>query len=155
MIISREAPLHPILVHFTIGLVGASFAFDILGRLTKVSSLTAAAWWTIAAAVPATVATVVTGLMSRRRAAIAEGQALRCLRLHTAIGPTFFGCLTAVAYWRSSFWLAGSYPGLPYLVVCGLLVLLMTLQGYLGGELVYRFGVAVEHRYKRLPIHES
>jgi uncharacterized membrane protein len=154
MIISRAAPIHPILVHFTIALVGTSFAFDILGRVTRISSLAAAAWWTIAAAVPITILTVITGLMSRRHAAIAEGPAMRCLRLHTALGPTFFGCLTAVAYWRTTFWIPGAHPTLLYIAVCGLLVAMMTLQGYLGGELVYAFGVEVERLYKRLPLHE-
>lgn len=79
---------------------------------------------------------------------------MRYLRLHTALGPTFFGCLIAVAYWRMTFWNAGEFPTLFYLVVCGLLVGMMTLQGYLGGELVFAFGVEVERRYKRLPIHE-
>jgi uncharacterized membrane protein len=155
MTISRAAPLHPILVHFTIALVVASFAFDIVGSVVKVSSLAAAAWWTIAAAVPLTVGTVVTGLISRRRAAIAEGAALRYLRLHTALGPTFFGCLIAVAFWRASFWSSGSHPTVLYIAVSGLLVAMMTVQGYLGGELVYAFGVEVQRRYKRLPLHDS
>jgi uncharacterized membrane protein len=154
MTFSRAAPLHPVLVHFTIGLVGASFGFDILGLVTKVSSVAAAAWWTIAAAVPVTVVTAITGLISRRGVAIAEGSALRYLRLHTALGPTFLGCLIAVAYWRTSFWISGSAPSLLYVVVCGLLVVLMTVQGYIGGELVYRYGVAVERHFKRLPLHE-
>jgi len=154
MIISRAAPLHPVLVHFTIGLVGASFGFDVLNVFTKVSSLSAAAWWTIAAGVPVTVVTAITGLISRRGVAIAEGSASRYLRLHTALGPTFLGSLIAVAYWRTSFWISGSAPSVLYVVVCGLLVALMTVQGFIGGELVYRYGVAVERHYKRLPLHE-
>jgi hypothetical protein len=30
-------------------------------------------------------------------------------------------------------------------------VLVMTVQGYLGGELVYRYGAEVTGRYRRLP----
>src|SRR3990170_8093067 len=155
MTISRAAPLHPVFVHFTIALTGASFGFDILARLVKIPSLATAAWWMIAAAVPVTVATVVTGLISRRRAAVAEGEALRYLRLHTALGPTFFGCLIATAWWRATFWSEGSYPTPLYIVASAVLVALMTLQGYLGGELVYGFGVEVRRRYKRLPLRES
>ena len=91
MEISRAAPLHPILVHFTIGLVGASFVFDVLGQWKHSASLATAGWWTIALAVPLTVATVATGLMSRLRVPVAEGAALRYLRIHTALGPIFFG----------------------------------------------------------------
>ena len=28
-------------------------------------------------------------------------------------------------------------------------------QRYVGGELVYGFGLEVRHRYKRLPLHDS
>jgi uncharacterized membrane protein len=155
MTISRAAPLHPVLVHFTIALVASSFGFDVLGRLAKVPSLVAAGWWTIAAAVPLTVATIITGLISRRRAPIAEGRAMRYLRLHTVLGPTFFGCMIAVALWRRTFWMTGAYPTLSYIIVSALLVGMMTVQGYLGGELVFAFGVEVKRRYKRLPIHET
>jgi uncharacterized membrane protein len=155
MAISRAAPLHPILVHFTIGLVGASFIFDLLGRWKDSLSLATAGWWTIALAIPLTVATVVTGFISRLRAPVAEGTTLRYLRLHTALGPTFFGCLIGVGVWRASFWNDESRLSGSYLIVLGLLVVLMTIQGYLGGELVYGFGVEVEHHYKRLPLHDS
>ena len=155
MAISRAAPLHPILVHFTIGLVGASFIFDLLGRWKDSLSLASAGWWTIALAVPLTIVTVVTGFISRLRAPVAEGTTLRYLRLHTALGPTFFGCLIAVGIWRATFWSGAVRLSVSYLVVLGLLVLLMTFQGYLGGELVYGFGVEVQHRYKRLPLHDS
>ena len=155
MEISRAAPLHPILVHFTIGLVGASFVFDVLGQWKHSASLATAGWWTIALAVPLTVATVATGLMSRLRVPVAEGAALRYLRIHTALGPIFFGGLVALGVWRASFWQHEAPPSASYLLALGLLVLLMTVQGYVGGELVYGFGLEVRHRYKRLPLHDS
>ena len=155
MELSRAAPLHPILVHFTIGLVGASFAFDLLARWRDSVSLATAGWWTIALAIPITVATVVTGLISRSRVPVAEGTALRYLRLHTALGPIFFGGLISVGVWRASFWERETQPGALYLVTLAVLVLLMTVQGYLGGELVYEFGLEVRGRYKRLPVHDS
>lgn len=155
MAISRAAPLHPIFVHFTIGLVGASFVFDVLGHWKHSPSLATAGWWTIALAVPLTVATVATGLVSRLRAPVAEGAALRYMRIHTALGPIFFGGLVALGLWRASFWASGAPVSALYLIALGLLVVLMTIQGYIGGELVYGFGVEVKHRYKRLPLHDS
>ena len=155
MEISRAAPLHPILVHFTIGLVGASFAFDLLGQWKHSASLAAAGWWTIALAVPLTVATVATGLMSRLRVPVAEGTALRYLRIHTALGPVFFGGLMSLGVWRATFWGREAPPSASYLFALGGLVVLMTVQGYVSGELVYGFGLEVRHRYKRLPLHDS
>jgi uncharacterized membrane protein len=155
MEISRAAPLHPILVHFTIGLVGASFVFDVLGHWRDSASLATAGWWTIALAVPLTVATVATGLMSRLRAPVAEGTALRYLRIHTALGPIFFGGLLGLGVWRASFWGREAVPSVSYLLALGVLVVLMTIQGYIGGELVYGFGLEVRRRYKQLPLHDS
>jgi hypoxanthine-guanine phosphoribosyltransferase len=34
----------------------------------------------------------------------------------------------------------------------GVAAIVMTLQGYLGGELVYRYGMDVRGRYRPLPI---
>ena len=155
MAISRAAPLHPILVHFTIALVGASFAFDALGKWKNSPSLVSAGWWTIALAIPLTVGTLVTGLISRLRVPVAEGTALRYLRIHTALGPIFFGCLVAVGVWRASFWSHETEVSALYLITFALLILLMTVQGFVGGELVYGFGVSVKHTYKRLPLHDS
>jgi uncharacterized membrane protein len=155
MELSRAAPLHPILVHFTIGLVGASFAFDAIGSWTGSGSLAAAGWWTIAFVIPLTVLTLATGLVSRLRVPVAEGRALRYLRFHTALGPIFFGGLLSLGLWRSRFWGRDVAPNTSYLVALAVLVLLMTVQGYLGGELVYRFGLEVRGRYKRLPLHDS
>lgn len=155
MLITREAPLHPILVHFTIGLVGASLMFELLARFFKSPSLGAAGWWTLAAAVPLTAVTVITGLMSRRRAAMAEGPALQYMRIHTALGATFYGTLIATGVWRWTFWSHTSMPSVAYLAALGAVVLLMTVQGFFGGELVYAFGVGIRHGYRRLPLHDS
>ena len=145
------APLHPILTHFTIALTAASLGFDALGRLLEMSSMSAAGWWTLAAAVPLTVGTIVTGVTSRMGLPMEEGEARRWLRAHMALGPAFFGGLVAVALWRWALWTDDARVPWSYLIVMGALVLLMTVQGYLGGELVYRFGTAVEGRYRPLP----
>lgn len=149
---SLAAPLHPIFVHFTIGLVGSSLAFDVIGRLWHSISLADAGWWTLAASVPLTVGTVVTGLMSRRRAAVAEGRALQYLRTHAALGPLVFGCLILLAFWRASYFELGAHPSIAYLIVFALVVAIMTVQGYLGGELVYAFAVDVKGVHERLPL---
>jgi uncharacterized membrane protein len=151
----RAAPLHPIFVHFTIALVGTSFLFDTVGCIYNVSSLLSAAWWTMAAAIPITVVTVATGIVSRRHVAIAEGIALRYLRVHVALGPTFFGCLIAVAVWRAMFWNRAISPTVWYLVALGVVTLLMTVQGCIGGELVYAFGIGVRGGHARLPVNRN
>lgn len=145
------APLHPIFTHFTIALTASSIGFDGLGRVLDVSSLAAAGWWTIAAAVPVTVGTLVSGVTSRMRLAMEEGQARSWLRTHMALGPGFLGGLIAMMLWRGSIWTDASPVPWSYLAALAVLVLIMTVQGYIGGELVYRFGAEVKELYPRLP----
>ena len=145
------APMHPIFVHFTIGLAGSSVAFDVLALVTRAASLRAAAWWTLAGAVVVTPATLVSGLTSRRRLPVQEGEARTFLRAHMALGPTWFGLLIALAVWRAALWQSGRSPGALYLGAAAAMALVMTVQGYLGGELVYRHGAEVEGRYRELP----
>ncbi|HEY0970735.1 MAG TPA: DUF2231 domain-containing protein [Gemmatimonadales bacterium] len=145
------APLHPILVHFTIALTSSSLLFDTLGRVLAVSSLGDAAWWTLAAALPATLGAIVSGVTSRRRLPMEEGEARSWLRAHMALGPVFAGLLVAVAFWRGAARADGAPVSWSYLAALGVVVAVMAVQGYLGGELVYRFGAEVRGWYRRLP----
>jgi uncharacterized membrane protein len=153
--IRPAAPLHPVFVHFTIALVAVSLFLDVAARLYGSASLSAAAWWTLAMSVPVTIITIISGIMSRRRVPIAEGVALRYLRLHVVLGPTFFGCLAAMAAWRAVLWTRAVLPGWWYLTALAVVTMLMAAQAYIGGELVYRFGVSVRGGYARLALHRS
>src|SRR5205814_6602451 len=116
-----------------------------------VASLAAAAWWTLAGSVVATVFTLATGVTSRIRLPIEEGEARSFLRAHMALGPIFFGLLLAMGAWRAGLWESGRGVTWWYLAAMSVLALVMTAQGYLGGELVYRYGTEVERAYRELP----
>lgn len=146
----RAAPLHPILVHFTIALTATALAFDLLGRVLHAPGLAVAGWWTLAFSAAATVPTGATGVVSRLGVDIGEGEARAYLRLHMALGPVFFGMLVAMTVWRAVLWTAGREVGWWYLAALGLTAATMAVQGYLGGELVYRWGAAVEGRHRDL-----
>ncbi len=148
--ISCAAPLHPILVHFTIALTSTSLLFDVLGRVRHLPELAASAWWTLALSVLATVLTLTTGVISRLRLEIGEGPARSYLRLHMALGPAFFGMLIALAIWRGALWRAGEEVGWWYLAALALASAVMAIQGYLGGELVYRWGAEVKGQHRGL-----
>lgn len=147
-----SAPFHPISVHFTIALTSASLAFDAIGRFFGVVSLRDAAWWTIAASAIVTLATVISGITSRMRLPIEEGEARSYLRGHMLLGPLFFGLLIALAVWRADLWYDGREISWWYLAALVTTVGVMTVQGYLGGELVYRYGAEVRGKYRSLPV---
>ncbi len=149
------APMHPIFVHFTIALTSASLVFDALGFFLNKTSLTAAGGWTLVGAAIMTLLTISTGLTSSTRAPIEEGEARSFLRAHMALGLIFYGLLVVVTFWRISLWQNGRGVSWLYLVSLAAVALVMTMQGYLGGELVYRYGVEVEQAHRELPEREA
>jgi uncharacterized membrane protein len=149
------APMHPIFVHFTIALTASSLIFDALGFLTGRASLTAAGGWTLVGSALMTLMTISTGLTSSTRAPLEEGEARSFLRAHMALGFIFYGLLVAMTLWRLSLWQAGAVVSWLYLAALAIVSLVMTVQGYLGGELVYRYGVEVEQAYRELPERET
>jgi uncharacterized membrane protein len=152
-LIKLTAPLHPILVHFTIVLTVMSFAFDLLAFLFGLHALIAIGWWMLATAILVTIATIATGVRSRLRWPVEEGEARSFLRAHMVLGPTFFGLLVAAGIWRGELWQAGSDVTWWYLAAMVGVTLVMAAQGYLGGELVYRYGAEVKFHYRRLAGH--
>src|SRR5947209_2288937 len=149
------APMHPIFVHFTIALTFASLVFDALGFFFNKASLTAAGGWALVGAALMTLATLSTGLTSATRALVEEGEARSFLRAHMALGLIFYGLLVAIVFWRISLWQSGQSVSWVYLAALAVVALVMTVQGYLGGELVYRYGVEVEQAYRELPDHDA
>jgi uncharacterized membrane protein len=154
-LIKMGAPMHPIFVHFTIALTSASLVFDALGFFFEKTSLTAAGGWTLVGSALMTLATLSTGLTSATRAPVEEGEARSFLRAHMALGFIFYGLLVAIVFWRISLWQSGQSVSWLYLVALAFVSLVMTAQGYLGGELVYRYGVEVEQAYRELPEREA
>jgi uncharacterized membrane protein len=144
------APLHPILVHFTIALTAIAFAFDLLAFLGGLNALRAIGWWTLAFAIVVTLGTLATGVRSRLRLHVEEGEMRSFLRTHMALGPILFGLLVAVGIWRGTLWQAGSGVTGWYLAAMAGVTLVMAVQGYLGGELVYRYGAEVKFHSRRL-----
>jgi uncharacterized membrane protein len=150
-----HAPLHAIFAHFTIALTTSSLAFDGAAVIFGIDSLAAAGWWTLVAASFLTLLTLASGVSSRLRLPMDEGEARSFLRTHMALGPAFYGLLLAAAVWRAALWQTATPAPIGYLAALGLVVLVMTVQGYLGGELVYRYGAEVAGRYRRLPSSEE
>jgi uncharacterized membrane protein len=153
--IRLQAPLHSVFVHFTIALTAFSLIFDGLGRLLNNSSLGDAGFWTMASAAFITPATLLSGAVSAAKVPLEEGEARSFLRFHMVLGFVFYGLLVALAVWRLLFWQDATVVSFWYLAALVVAVVMMALQGYLGGELVYRHGVSVKGSYSRLPVERK
>jgi uncharacterized membrane protein len=154
-LLKMGAPTHPIFVHFTIALTTSSFVFDALGFFVSKASLTAAGGWTLIGAAVMTLMTISTGLTSSSRAPVEEGEARSFLRAHMALGLIFYALLVAITFWRVSLWQNGRGVSWLYLASLAFVALVMTVQGYLGGELVYRYGLEVEQAHRELPERDA
>lgn len=147
--------LHPILVHFTIGLFVIAVIFDILAYFTGRKSLEQAGWWNLVCAAAFSIATVVTGLSAGNSVLHAE-QAQEFIKLHKTLGLVTMGIIVLLTIWRSL-----SRTELPKrfrviylsLGIAGLGTILT--GGYFGGEMVYRFGVNVAPISEQLKKYES
>ena len=136
--------IHPMFVHYTIGLFMMSVLFDILGKLTKKDGFHVAAWFNLLFAGFAVIATVISGLVAESRAPHTDtGHEL--LETHETIGFIVLGIILLLTIWRIV--LKGKLPVrrlVIYLIVSVLGVGLMFVGGYYGGEMVYTHGYGVK-----------
>ena len=140
-------PLHPAAVHFPIALAVLSVGADALGWALSgraiASSLFAAGWLALGGAAVSAVVAIALGIRDMRRATIAE-EVHTHVHHHMRVGFSVFGALALLFGWRMSQVLAGhSSVGLVYLLAGAAILALVGYQGWLGGELVFRYRVGV------------
>jgi uncharacterized membrane protein len=146
--------LHPILVHFTIGLFVTSVIFDIIAHFTNKKALEHAGWWNLLFAAAFSVVTVASGL-SAEDAVPEIGGAHELVELHETLGLITMGIIMAMVIWRSLN--RGELPGKfrPVFLALGIAGLgTITTGGFFGGELVYSFGVGVKPVTEQLRSYE-
>ena len=133
--------LHPILVVFPLGLLSTSAVFDALYLLTGSTLFPIASSFAIAAGVLSGLATMFFGLLDMYRVR-------RDTRAMNLVGWHSVGNFLAIEIFVLS-WLArqGSPDLIPNNVALGLSfagVAILLITGWMGGEMVYRLGLAVD-----------
>lgn len=139
-------PIHPMLIPFPFAFLTGAVLFDAAGWLRDQPS-----WWTtgghlaLAGIVTALIAAV-PGLIDYRYTVPPDSSAKARARRHMIVN------LTAVGLFVIAWWLRGGAEARPALAVIGLELLAFALLGggsYLGGTLVTRNLIGVDHRYAR------
>ena len=136
-------PLHPILVHFPIGIILLSFIVELIARVTKRGEISRLAWWTQLAGGIALAGALGSGLISVRSLAIAES-ARAVFDTHQQLAFLTAACMAILLLWRFS--RRGVLPSdapAAYLLLYAFCVLALLTTGWFGGELVYGHGVGV------------
>lgn len=127
--------IHPILVNFTAALVPASFASDVLGRISRKQSLHHAAWWMLLFAAIITPFTALAGWLWKR--SVGSSLPPASIMTHQWLGITLACLFIILALWRWSIYSRDKVPGAPYLLFALLVVLALVYQGTLGGTMVF------------------
>jgi uncharacterized membrane protein len=141
-------PVHPILVHFPIALLITSFVADGAYFLTSLPTLRDAGFWMLAMACATGALTVVAGLFDMRRAVLDEHVHERVHR-HMWVGVGLYVVIAALTAWRWTFYSdPDKFLPMIYLDVGFLAVAMAAFQGWLGGELVFKYGVFVAPKSK-------
>jgi uncharacterized membrane protein len=135
---------HPMIVHFTIALFSFSVLMDILGLIMKKDSFHVASWYSLITSGIAVIFTVIAGAIAEIMVKIPP-DVQDILEIHEKIGFSVFTVILSLAIWRIV--LKGKMPekGRTLFIVISIIgVIIMTIGGYFGGELVYTHGVAVK-----------
>ena len=137
-------PVHPLFVHFPIGLLFLSVAADLVAFFTNSASLRSTGWWALTGAALGGAATAAAGMYDMRRATLQE-DVHHLVHQHMKVGFALLAAIIGLTAWR---WTVYTQPGHPvsavYLDVAVLTMGLAGFQGWLGGELVYAYGVFVQ-----------
>ncbi len=134
-------PIHPMLIVFPLGLLVMSVIFDILHFITGNATFSTAAYFDIAAGIIGGLLAAVFGFLDWL--AIPQGTRAKSIGAMHGIGNVVVVLLFAVS-WLIRNGNSGHQPDTWAFVFAVVAILLGTVTAWLGGELVYRLGMAVD-----------
>ena len=127
--------LHPILVNFTAALVPASVFSDLAGRILRKPRLHAAAWWMLVYAAAISPLTALAGLWWKH--SLGDVLPPDLILEHQVLGIALAIAVIVMAVWRYAIYRKEKVPGWGYLVTGISAVLLLLIQGNLGGAMMF------------------
>jgi uncharacterized membrane protein len=133
--------LHPIIVHFVIGMVFFSYVCDIAGYLNRNHRLFEVSWWNL---VVASVAVFFAVIFGQFEAALAEPYpaAQPALDWHTINGWSISAILVGLTAWRGVIRVRDPLKiPVVYLGAATILICLVSLQLYLGSLVDWVYGI--------------
>lgn len=134
-------PLHPMLVVFPLGLLSGGVIFDLVARFTNNPGFYVVSYWMIAAGLVGGLLAAVVGLIDWL--GIRAGTRAKSVGGWHGLGNLVIVILFALSWWMRSGVEDNVPSGLAFLLsLLGFGLALVT--GWLGGELVYRLGMAVD-----------
>jgi uncharacterized membrane protein len=136
-------PLHPVLVHFPIGILVLSILFECFGVITKRAEVSRFGWWAQLGGSLGLLIAVLTGLLAKRSTSIGS-PAQSIFENHEQFAFLTSAIFAVLLLWR----IAGKgklpdYAPRAYLCLFAIGVATLLVTAWFGGELVFRFGTGV------------
>ncbi len=141
--LSDMVNIHPLIVHFPIALLSSFLIMELLGKLLKSDKFFVASTWMLYLGAIGAFASVCAGLLAEET--IPHGKTVHeILENHKNIGISVLVLSVILSGWRSIHGkqLSGMASALNLLLAI-LMVSLLTVGADLGGQMVYKYGVAV------------
>jgi len=137
-------PLHPMLVHFPIGLVIVATFLELLARAINKPALHRAALVNLIAGTLMGIPTILAGLAAEEGVFTAD-PAHEIVEVHQTLAFISGGLLGLLSLWAILGWKRwGDRSPLLFVIVMVVAMIAIGATGYFGGELVFKHGVAVE-----------
>ncbi|HET7186039.1 MAG TPA: DUF2231 domain-containing protein [Terriglobales bacterium] len=140
----KSHPVHPFLVAFPIGLFITSFVFDVIGVLGGNSALWAAAWYCIIAGLCGGGLAAIPGAIDLFSVVPPNSSGRSRGYKHAVLNVVVIALFIAVAAHRAG---PATAPDGLSLLLSAIGIVALAISGWLGGTLVYRNQIAVDHRY--------
>jgi uncharacterized membrane protein/nitrite reductase/ring-hydroxylating ferredoxin subunit len=137
-------PIHPILVTFPIGLFITSLVFDAIAVNRNLPSLWAAAWYCILAGNIMAVAAAIAGTIDLFSVVPPASSARSRGYKHAILNALVLVLFISVAAYRGG---PSARPDQTSFILSGIAVFCLLISGWLGGTLVYRNQIGVDHRF--------
>ena len=134
-------PVHPMLIVFPLGLLGTAVIFDLIATSTGNQGLFVVSYWMIAAGLVGGLLAAVFGLFDWL--GIRSGTRAKSVGGWHGLGNLAIVILFAISWWLRS-QDPNNVPGTFAFILSLLGFGLALVTGWLGGELVYRLGMAVD-----------
>lgn len=135
---------HPVFVHFAIALTIVAVLLDAVGRWRGSETWQRAGRLNLSLGVGGIALAVVSGWFENQLPRVQgpfEAQVHELLQYHEYLGFGLLGLFVFLLIWR---WRMHGQVPVSFLALALLGVIGMAVQGYLGGEMVYRYGLRVK-----------
>jgi nitrite reductase/ring-hydroxylating ferredoxin subunit/uncharacterized membrane protein len=137
-------PIHPILVTFPIGLWWTSLIFDALGKAENVPALWSVGWYTALAGIFGAGLAAIFGVIDLFGSVPPKSSARSRGYRHAILNLVVLGLFIAVVAYRGG---PAVEPDGVSLILSTIGAVVLGFSGWLGGTLVYRNQIGIDHRY--------